>query len=174
MKLNTVRSVLAAAIVMASASTLLANAYPDCQGWKPPAELKGKKAVETSFVGPSGGAVIIVHIGSKIACESAEQGVPSSERRQAEQKITNGKKLKIHQPKIEDFNVGYAGMGDCEDLYYDCYDDSSPNYGNPQPCAESRRDAAKGCGGRGPILPSRVGYRDNQKSEAAERERGRK
>jgi hypothetical protein len=129
-------SAFAALVAIDAASPLPASTYPDCQGWKPPPELKGRKALETNFVGPSGGAVIIVHIGSKIVCESAEQGVPSSERRQAEQKVLSSEKLKVHEPTREDFSVGYAGMGDCGNLRYDCYDESSPNYGDPQPCAE--------------------------------------
>ena len=126
----------AVAFAVIAAGSVLGDTYPECEGYKPPPELQGKKAAQTSFVGPSGGAVVIVHIGSKILCESVEQGVPSGERRQAEQKVLSGKKLKIHEPTPEDFNAGYAGMGDCGDLHYDCYDKSSPNYGDPQPCAE--------------------------------------
>ena len=129
----TTRFAIAALVVIASASPLLATAYPDCQGWKPPAELKGKKAIESNFVGPSGGAVIILRIGHKILCESAEPGVPAKERLEAERQVMTGK---MHKPTTEDFSVGSAGMGDCEDLHYDCYDKSSPNYGDPQPCSE--------------------------------------
>jgi hypothetical protein len=134
MKLNTVmKPAFAALIAIASASPLLATTYPDCQGWKPPPELKGKKAVETNFVGPSGGAVTIVHIGSGILCESVEQGVPSGERLQAERKVLSGKKLKVHEPTLEDFNV--ATRPDCYDFYDACY---NPDFDGPDPeaCAQ--------------------------------------
>jgi len=133
MKLSTVMgSAFAGLFAIASASPLLATTYPECQGWKPPPELKGKKAVETNFVGPSGGAVIIVRIGRKILCESAEPGVPAKERREAERQVLTGK---MHQPTAEDFSAGYAGP-DCTSEYQDCYDPNSPNYPDSEACAE--------------------------------------
>jgi len=129
-----------ALIVMAIQSLLLAASlaiagaptFPDCQGYKPPPELKGKKAVESNFTGPSGGAVIIVHIGPKILCESAEPGVPAKERRESERQVLTGK---MHKPTAEDFSVGYAGP-DCTSEHQDCYDPNSPNYPDPHACAE--------------------------------------
>ena len=111
-----------------------ASAFPDCKSYKVPPELNGKKGRETTFDGP-GGAVTIVHIGSKILCEVVEQGVPSADRRQDEQKILSGKKLKLHKPALEDFSVGYAGP-DCTSEYQDCYDSNSPNYPDRDACAE--------------------------------------
>jgi hypothetical protein len=119
--------------LMVTDSQAFGQTFPDCQGYKPPPELKGKKAVQTTFTGP-GGSLVIIHIGHKIFCESIVEGKPpAAERRQAELQVQTGK---YHKPSPEDFSVGYAGMGDCSDLYYDCYDQSSPNYGDPQPCAE--------------------------------------
>jgi hypothetical protein len=101
MKLKTViKSALAALVAVASASPLLATTYPDCQGWKPPREIQGKKAVENKFVGPSGGAVIILRIGRKILCESAAPGVPSKERREDELQVLTGK---VHRPTPDEF-----------------------------------------------------------------------
>ncbi|MGD0671052.1 MAG: hypothetical protein ABSB13_03175 [Candidatus Binatus sp.] len=134
MKLNTVmKPAFAALVAVASASPLLATTYPDCQGWKPPPELKGKKALETNFVGPSGGAVIIIHIGSRILCESAESSVPGKERRESERQVLSGKKLKVHEATLEDFNV--ATRPDCYDFYDACH---NPGFEGPDPdaCAE--------------------------------------
>ncbi len=130
---TTMKSAIAALVAIASASPLPAAKYPECEGWKPPPELKGKKAVETNFVGPSGGAVVIVHIGPRMLCESVEQGVPSGERLQAERKILSGKKLKVHEPIPEDFSV--ATRPDCYDFYDACH---NPGFEGPDPeaCAE--------------------------------------
>jgi hypothetical protein len=129
---TTMKCALTALVAIAGASPLLATTYPDCQGWKPPPELKGKKAVETNFVGPSGGAVIILRIGNKILCESVETGVPAKERSQAERQVLTGK---MHTPAIKDFNAGYAGP-DCTSEYQDCYDPNSPNYPDADACAQ--------------------------------------
>jgi len=108
--------------------------FPDCQGYKVPPELKGKKAIEKTFIGPSGGALIIVHIGGKILCDSAEPEVTASERRTAEHQVLTGTAHK-HTPTIKDFNVGYAGP-DCTTEYQDCYEPDSPNYPSAEACAE--------------------------------------
>ncbi len=92
---------LAAAI---AASPVLAATYPDCKAYNPPPELRGKEATGITFVEPSGGEVVFLRIGGKIVCESAQNRVPASERRRAEQEVLSAKGL--DEPALAGHDVG--------------------------------------------------------------------
>lgn len=133
-----------AILYFAATAAHAASPYPDCRVYLrhvPPA-FKGVKAIERRFITPSGATFVLVHRGPHIFCEQDDDGrITAKDRAAAVRQIKTGKYV---EPKPSDFSVVYDSSS-CDDLYYDCYDPSSPNYTNAAVCAEY---AAK-CGGGG-------------------------
>jgi len=130
-------------VAAVGAAAHAASPYPDCNVYLrhvPPA-LKGTKAIERRFITPSGATFALVHRGPHIFCELDDDGrITAKDRAEAVRQIKTGKYV---EPRPSDFSVVYDSSS-CDDLYYDCYDPSSPNYTNAAVCAEF---AAKCTGG---------------------------
>lgn len=138
-----VAAVVVGVIIVAAVNGNAASPYPDCRVFLkhvPPA-LKGTKAIERRFITPSGATFALVHLGPRIFCEQDDDGrITAKDRAEAVRQIKTGKYVR---PNPSDFSLVYDSSS-CDDLYYDCYDPSSPNYTNSAVCAEF---AAKCTGG---------------------------
>jgi hypothetical protein len=128
-------AIVVGAIIVSAVDGNAASPYPDCRVYlkHPPAALKGAKVIAHRFIVPSGATFALVHLGTRVLCEQDDDGpITAKDRAQALRQIKTGKYVR---PKLSDFSVAYDSSS-CDDLYYDCYDPSSPNFSNAAVCAE--------------------------------------